>query len=199
LRILSNRLNAISAHWTAESPHSIGQAERESSGSQDILEHVRPRHCRRETFLPLVLPHPQPGKVVLTVFCRTILWWGGPHPYHGVLVWSDHIYRWHSPETDNQAFSPSPSSVVAVHGPAFWHTLFPSTLLFIEFIYPDPLLGHHPSNIRLNHLNIKCHQPRLTNHCGKMGGTSCPVARPEARPETSLILSRRGICSSKTS
>jgi hypothetical protein len=46
-----------------------------------------------------------------------------------VLVWSDHIYRWHSPETDNQAFSPSPSSVVAVHGPAFWLTLFPSTIV----------------------------------------------------------------------
>jgi hypothetical protein len=52
-----------------------------------------------------------------------LVWWGGPHPYHGVLVWSDHIYRWHSPETDNQAFSPSLSSVVVVHGPAFWFTL----------------------------------------------------------------------------
>src|ERR1700730_4096557 len=68
-----------------------------------------------------------------TIWRRYIVWWGGPHPYHGVLVWSDHIYRWHSPETDNQAFSPSPSSVVAVHGPAFWHTLFPSTVLLPQW------------------------------------------------------------------
>jgi hypothetical protein len=25
------------------------------------------------------------------------VWWGGSHPYHGVLVWSDHSNRWHSP------------------------------------------------------------------------------------------------------
>jgi hypothetical protein len=28
---------------------------------------------------------------------RTIVWWGGCHHYHGVLVWSDHLNRWHSP------------------------------------------------------------------------------------------------------
>jgi hypothetical protein len=26
-----------------------------------------------------------------------VLWWDGSHPYHGVLVWSDHLNRWHSP------------------------------------------------------------------------------------------------------
>ena len=27
----------------------------------------------------------------------SILWWGGSHPYQGVLVWSEHLNRWHSP------------------------------------------------------------------------------------------------------
>src|ERR1700735_2769267 len=26
-----------------------------------------------------------------------VVWWGGSHPYRGMLVWSDHLNRWHSP------------------------------------------------------------------------------------------------------
>jgi hypothetical protein len=54
------------------------------------------------------------------IFPVRTLWWGGSDPYHGVLAWSDHSNSWHGPETNNQAFSPSPSSIVVVHGPAFW-------------------------------------------------------------------------------
>jgi hypothetical protein len=42
-------------------------------------------------------------------FSFSILWWGGSHPYHGVLVWSGNIQiAGIVPETNNQAFSPSP-------------------------------------------------------------------------------------------
>jgi hypothetical protein len=36
---------------------------------------------------------------------RYILWWGGSHPYRGVLVWSEQLNRWHSPRDKQSSIS----------------------------------------------------------------------------------------------
>jgi hypothetical protein len=70
------------------------------------------------------------------------MWWGGSYPYRDVLVWSDHLNRWHSPRDGqssilSQSFSSGTFAlfVGVVHGPS------PFTLCFRSWAIPYSILG----------------------------------------------------------
>ena len=63
-----------------------------------------------------------------------VVWWGGSHPYHGVLVWSDHLNRWHSPR-DRQSSILSQSFALCLPQLALRLTLIPSHYLIFSLSF----------------------------------------------------------------